>query len=59
MKPLSSLAEALPRSGIREIMALASQMENVINLSVGDTVFNTPAHIIDAAFEAAGRGETK
>jgi len=59
VKPLSSLAEALPRSGIREIMALASQMENVVNLSVGEPSFNTPAHIIDAAFEAAGRGETK
>lgn len=59
MKPLSSIAGALPRSGIREIMALASEMENVINLSVGEPSFNTPAHIIDEAFEAAGRGETK
>jgi aspartate/methionine/tyrosine aminotransferase len=40
-------------------MALASQMENVIHLEVGEPSFNTPAHIIDAAFEAAGRGETK
>ena len=59
MKPLSSIAEALPRSGIREVMALASKMENVIHLEVGEPSFNTPAHIIDAAFEAAGRGETK
>lgn len=59
MKPLSSVAESLPRSGIREVMALASQMQNVIHLEVGEPSFNTPAHIIDAAFEAAGRGETK
>jgi aspartate/methionine/tyrosine aminotransferase len=59
VKPLSSVAESLPRSGIREVMALASQMENVIHLEVGEPSFNTPAHIIDAAFEAAGRGETK
>ncbi|MCC6792243.1 MAG: pyridoxal phosphate-dependent aminotransferase, partial [Thermomicrobiales bacterium] len=49
----------LPRSGIREVKALADQMENVIHLEVGEPSFNTPAHIIDAAFEAAGRGETK
>lgn len=59
MKPLSSIASALPRSGIREIMALASQMQGVIHLEVGEPSFNTPPHIIDAAFEAAGRGETK
>ena len=59
MKPLSSVAEALPKSGIREVKALADQMENVIHLEVGEPSFNTPAHIIDAAFEAAGRGETK
>jgi aspartate/methionine/tyrosine aminotransferase len=59
VKPLSSVASALPRSGIREIMALAAQMEGVIHLEVGEPSFNTPPHIIDAAFEAAGRGETK
>src|SRR4051794_6949457 len=59
VKPLSTVAEGLPRSGIREVMALASTMENVIHLEVGEPSFNTPAHIIDAAFEAAGRGETK
>ena len=59
MKPLSSVAQALPKSGIREVKALADQMQNVIHLEVGEPSFNTPAHIIDAAFEAAGRGETK
>jgi aspartate/methionine/tyrosine aminotransferase len=53
------VAESLPRSGIREVMAIASKMENVIHLEVGEPSFNTPAHIIDTAFEAAGRGETK
>jgi aspartate aminotransferase/aminotransferase len=59
VKPLSSVAESLPKSGIREVKALADQMENVIHLEVGEPSFNTPPHIIDAAFEAAGRGETK
>jgi aspartate/methionine/tyrosine aminotransferase len=59
MKPRSALAQALPRSGIREVMELARQMEDVIVLVVGEPSFNTPAHIIDAAARAAHAGTTK
>jgi aspartate/methionine/tyrosine aminotransferase len=59
MKPRSALAQALPRSGIREVMDLARQMEDVIVLVVGEPSFNTPAHIIDAAAKAAHGGTTK
>src|ERR671921_500778 len=59
MKPRSTLAEALPRSGIREVMDLARQMDDVIILVVGEPSFNTPAHIIDAAAKAAHAGTTK
>jgi aspartate/methionine/tyrosine aminotransferase len=59
MKPRSSLAQALPRSGIREVMDLARQMDDVIVLVVGEPSFNTPAHIIDAAANAAHAGTTK
>ena len=59
MKPRSALAQALPRSGIREVMELARQMDDVIVLVVGEPSFNTPAHIIDAAAEAAHAGTTK
>jgi aspartate/methionine/tyrosine aminotransferase len=59
MKPRSTLAQALPRSGIREVMDLARQMEDVIVLVVGEPSFNTPAHIIDAAAIAAHAGTTK
>ena len=59
MKPRSALAQALPRSGIREVMDLARQMDDVIVLVVGEPSFNTPAHIIDAAAEAAHSGTTK
>ena len=59
MKPRSALAQALPRSGIREVMDLARQMDDVIVLVVGEPSFNTPAHIIDAAAEAAHGGTTK
>jgi aspartate/methionine/tyrosine aminotransferase len=59
MKPRSALAQALPRSGIREVMDLARQMDDVIILVVGEPSFNTPAHIIDAAAKAAHAGTTK
>jgi aspartate aminotransferase/aminotransferase len=59
MKPRSALAQALPRSGIREVMDLARQMDDVIILVVGEPSFNTPAHIIDAAATAAHGGTTK
>ena len=59
MKPRSALAQALPRSGIREVMDLARQMDDVIVLVVGEPSFNTPAHIIDAAAAAAHAGTTK
>src|SRR5918994_122687 len=59
MKPRSALAEALPRSGIREVLDLARQMDGVIILVVGEPSFNTPAHIIDAAAAAAHGGTTK
>jgi aspartate aminotransferase/aminotransferase len=59
MKPRSALAQALPRSGIREVMELARQMDDVIVLVVGEPSFNTPAHIIDAAARAAHAGTTK
>ncbi|MCA9877010.1 MAG: aminotransferase class I/II-fold pyridoxal phosphate-dependent enzyme [Thermomicrobiales bacterium] len=59
MKPRSGLAQALPRSGIREVMDLARQMDDVIVLVVGEPSFNTPPHIIDAAARAAHGGTTK
>ena len=59
MKPRSALAQALPRSGIREVMDLARQVDDVIVLVVGEPSFNTPPHIIDAAAQAAHGGTTK
>ena len=35
MKPRSALAQALPRSGIREVMDLARKMDDVMVLVVG------------------------
>jgi aspartate aminotransferase len=58
-KPQSTLAQGLPRSGIREVMDLARQMDDVIVLVVGEPSFNTPDHIIDASAKAAHNGTTK
>ena len=48
----------LPRSGIRGIMELALELEDVVRLEIGDPDFATPAHIVDAAAEAARAGFT-
>ncbi|MFN8590718.1 MAG: aminotransferase class I/II-fold pyridoxal phosphate-dependent enzyme [Thermomicrobiales bacterium] len=59
MKSRSTLAQGLPRSGIREVMDMARQMDDVIVLVVGEPSFNTPKHIIEAAANAAHQGTTK
>ena len=59
MKPLSQAAQAMPRSGIREIMDLAWAHPNPIHLEVGEPDFDTPPHVIEAVIAAARDGETK
>ena len=58
MKPLAQRAATMRRSGIRVLMELALQIPDVIHLEVGDPDSITPAHIIDAAAEAARAGFT-
>jgi aspartate/methionine/tyrosine aminotransferase len=55
----SRRAAGMPRSAIREIMALAAGRQGVIHLEVGEPDFSTPAHIIEGAFAAARAGWTK
>lgn len=59
MPELSRLTVGLKRSGIREIMDLAIEMKDVIRLEVGEPLFSTPPHIIEAAYEAAKAGFTR
>lgn len=54
----SALSE-LPRSGIREIMDLASADPLAIRLEVGEPGFPTPPHVVDAANQAALDGFTR
>lgn len=59
MPRLNAGAEAMPRSGIREIMDLAWSMdEPVIGLHVGEPSFEAPAHVIEAARAAYAAGRT-
>jgi aspartate aminotransferase/aminotransferase len=59
MKPYAKLALDIPRSGIREIMALSAEVEDVIHLEVGQPDFPTPAHIVEATCRYVREGHTK
>lgn len=59
MKPYAEAVSAMRRSGIREVMDLASTRPDVLHLEVGEPDFPTPAHVIEAAAEAAAEGYTK
>jgi len=56
--PTSDRIARLPRSGIRGIMELALELEDVVRLEIGDPDFPTPAHIVEAAAAAARTGFT-
>ena len=59
MKPFAERAMQIPRSGIREIMALSADMEEVIHLEVGQPDFPTPPHIVEATSRYLREGHTK
>lgn len=62
MKPFARIAASLPRSGIREIMELAWDIEKtgeVIHLEVGQPDFATPAPIVEATCRYVRAGHTK
>lgn len=59
MKPFARIPSQIPRSGIREIMGLSAEMEDVIHLEVGQPDFPTPAHIVEATCRYVREGHTK
>ncbi len=59
MKPFAERAVQIPRSGIREIMALSADIEDVIHLEVGQPDFPTPSHIVEATCRYVQEGHTK
>lgn len=50
--------ETLPVPGIRRMVNMAAEMEDVIHLSIGAPDFLTPRHIIDAHIQALEEGKT-
>ncbi len=54
----SPYLRAIPVSGIRRMVDVASRMDDVIHLSIGQPNFPTPPHIIDAHIEALQQGQT-
>ena len=48
----------LPPSGIRKFFDIASDMKDVISMSVGEPDFVTPWNVCDAAIKSIERGET-
>lgn len=59
MKPLASTPSKMARSGIREVMDLASRVPGAIRLEAGEPNFPTPPHICEAAYRAAADGFTR
>lgn len=50
--------QAIPISGIRRMVNRASELDDVIHLSIGQPDFGTPRHIIDAHIHALEAGQT-
>ncbi len=60
VRTISKLANSIERSGIRDLMDAAREMDGpIIHLEVGEPSFITPPHIIEQAFEAASAGATR
>lgn len=57
-KYLNKAIQTIPPSGIRKFFNLASQIEGVVSLGVGEPDFETPWHIREAAIYAIENGKT-
>ncbi len=57
-EPLSQVVQGLAPSGIRRFFDLASTMEDVISLGVGEPDFDTPWHIREEGIYALEKGRT-
>lgn len=55
---LNPTLQAVPPSGIRRFFDIASEMEDVISLSVGEPDFTTPYHIREKGIASLEKGKT-
>lgn len=58
LKALSRAASNIPFSGIRRFFDIASRMEDVVSLGVGEPDFATPWNVREAAIYSLERGQT-
>ncbi len=58
-KLVNSTAKQIKPSGIRRFFDIASEMEDVISLSVGEPDFHTPWHIREAGIASLEKGRTR
>jgi aspartate/methionine/tyrosine aminotransferase len=56
---LSPVFDGFLRSGIREMMDLASTLDGVIHLEIGEPDFPTPPHVVEAVQRALDSGAVK
>ena len=56
--PLSERITEIPFSGIRKFFDIASEMQDVISLGVGEPDFDTPWHIRDEGIYSLEKGRT-
>ncbi len=56
---MNTKAQAIKPSGIRRFFDIASEMEDVISLSVGEPDFHTPWHIREAGIASLEKGRTR
>ena len=57
--PLSKVTEEIKPSGIRKFFDIATTMDDVISLGVGEPDFQTPWQIRKAGINSLERGKTK
>jgi len=58
-EPLCKHISSLPPSGIQKFLDIINAMPDVLSLGVGEPDFPTPAHIIEAAWQALRAGNTR
>ncbi|MEE0060186.1 MAG: aminotransferase class I/II-fold pyridoxal phosphate-dependent enzyme [Acutalibacteraceae bacterium] len=56
---LNNKIKEIKPSGIRKFFDIASEMENIISLSIGEPDFKTPWHIREAGIASLQAGQTK
>ena len=56
---LATRSSGVEWSGIREIFAMAKHIDGVVSLGIGQSDFDTPEHIRDAAKAALDDGYTR